>query len=55
VSTAWSGLSWPFPVGPAADTSEPDFEPTDAQLGGNLPTDPYNSPSYSTLTKGSTK
>jgi hypothetical protein len=56
VSGPWSGLAWPFPVGPPADTSELDFEPTDAQLGGAPAADPYDSPSYSTLTtKGSTK
>lgn len=33
----------------------PDEEPTDAQLGAYPPSDPYDSPSYSTLTKGPTK
>lgn len=43
---------WPFIVG----DNDPDFEPTDAQLGGAV-TDPYDSPSYTNLTstKGPTK
>lgn len=45
-------MIWPFPVG---DTVPDDFEPTDAQLGTTPPTDPYDSPSYSTFMKGPTK
>lgn len=48
------GIIWPFPVGsnPAAPSAA--YEPTDAELGATPPTDPYDSPSYSTLTKGPT-
>lgn len=43
------GIVWPFPVG-----TDTEYEPTDAELGGAV-TDPFDSPSYSTLTKGTTK
>lgn len=44
---------------PTSDTLPDDFEPTDEQLASTgintYPTDPYDSPSYATLTKGNTK
>lgn len=51
IMSAHPGIIWPFPVGDTPD----DYEPTDAELGATPPTDPYDSPSYSTLTKGNTK
>lgn len=39
------GITWPFPVG----TTDTEPEPTDAELGANPPSDPYDSPSYTNL------
>lgn len=45
-----SGITWPFPTEPDFDSGDAaEVEPTDAELGGAV-TDPFDSPSYATLT-----